>query len=154
MDGFDIKILKLLQQDATLSVAEIAERIGLSSTPCWRRIQNLEKAGVIKARVALLDPEALNVGVTVFVMVRTSQHNAAWLEQMANAITGIPEIVEFYRMSGDIDYLLKVVVPDIAGFDAVYKRMIETIDLSDVSSAFAMEAIKDTTVLPLNYVST
>jgi Lrp/AsnC family transcriptional regulator len=152
MDTLDQKILNLLQEDATLSVAEIGERVGLSTTPCWRRIQNLEKAGIIQGRVTLLDAEKLNVGVTVFVAIRTNQHSLEWLEKFAAAVSGIPEVVEFYRMSGDVDYLLRVVVPDIAGYDAVYKRLISAVDLSDVSSSFAMEKIKSTTALPLNYV--
>jgi Lrp/AsnC family transcriptional regulator len=132
-------------------LAELAEIAGLSPTPCWRRVQNLEKAGVIKGRVALLDAEKLNVGTTVFVRVKTNQHNYEWLENFAKAISEIDEVVEFYRMSGDIDYLLRVVVPDIAGYDAVYKRLIKAADLADVSSSFAMEKIKSTTALPLTY---
>ena len=149
MDSFDRKILDCLQEDATRSVAEIAERVGLSSTPCWRRIQNLEKAGVITRRVALLNPDKLNVGVTVFVAVRTQHHDAAWLESFARVVSEIDEVVEFYRMSGDVDYLLRIVVPDIAAYDAVYKRLIGKIEISDVSSSFAMECIKQTTALPL-----
>jgi Lrp/AsnC family transcriptional regulator len=151
LDTTDRKILALLQADATLPVAAIAERVGLSPTPCWRRIQKLEEAGVIQARVALLDPAKLNVGVTVFVSVRTNQHDLAWLEKFANAVRDFPEVVEFYRMSGDVDYLLRIVVPDIAAYDAVYKRLIARVALSDVSSAFAMETIKYTTALPLTY---
>ena len=153
MDGIDRKILALLQCDATPSVAEIADRVGLSTTPCWRRIQNLEKRGVIRARVALLDPRALNVGVTVFARVKTSQHNIDWLKDFAQAVARIDEVVEFYRMSGDIDYLLKIVVPDIERYDAVYKRLIAAADFADVSSSFAMEEIKFTTELPLDYAS-
>jgi Lrp/AsnC family transcriptional regulator, cysteine-sensing transcriptional activator len=152
MDTLDQKILNLLQEDATLSVAEIGERVGLSTTPCWRRIQNLEKAGIIQGRVTLLDAEKLNVGVTVFVAIRTNQHSLEWLERFADAVSKLPEVVEFYRMSGDVDYLLRVVVPDIAGYDAVYKRLIAAVELSDVSSSFAMEKIKSTTALPLGYV--
>lgn len=152
MDRFDRKILAALQEDATLSVADIADRVGLSSTPCWRRIQKLEKDGVIRRRVALLDAEKLNVGVTVFVSVRTSHHTVAWLERFARAVAEIDEIVEVYRMSGDVDYLLRIVVPDIAGYDAVYKRLISAVDLTDVSSGFAMERMKDTTALPLHYL--
>src|SRR5918996_2446793 len=114
LDAIDRKILKCLQEDAARSVAEIAEVAGLSTTPCWRRIQNLEKAGVIRRRVALLDAQKLNVGVTVFVRIKTSQHTYEWLERFAKAVSEIEEVIEFYRMSGDIDYLLKVVVPDIA----------------------------------------
>ena len=152
MDAIDKKILACLQEDATLPVGEIAERVGLSSTPCWRRIRNLEASGVIQSRVALLNPEKLNLGVTVFVGVKTSQHSYDWLERFAAALSEIDEVVEFYRMSGDIDYMLRIVVPDIAGYDAVYKRLIQSADLSDVSSSFAMERIKFTTALPLDYV--
>ena len=154
MDRIDKKILDCLQTDAALPVGDIAERVGLSATPCWRRIRNLEKAGIIQRRVALLDPEKLNLGITVFVALKTSQHNYEWLENFADAVSGIDEVVEFYRMSGDTDYLLRIVVPDIAGYDAVYKRLIQAADLSDVSSSFAMERIKYTTALPLNYVET
>lgn len=151
LDRFDRAILTLLQQDATLPLSEIAEKVKLSPTPCWRRIQRLEEQGVIRRRVALLDPRALNVGVTVFVAIRTNQHNVAWLNKFAVAIESIPEVTEFYRMSGDVDYLLKVVVPDIAGYDSVYKKMIAKLELQDVSSSFAMEEIKYTTQLPLEY---
>lgn len=151
MDATDKRILDLLQHDATLALGDIASRIHLSPTACWKRIAKLEKAGVIVRRVALLDPAQLNVGVTVFVAIKTSQHNAAWLERFAKVVEAIPEVVEFYRMSGDIDYLLRVVVPDIAGYDAVYKRLIRGTELFDVSSSFAMEQIKYTTSLPLGY---
>ena len=152
MDDFDKRILACLQKDASLSVMEIAERIGLSSTPCWRRIQNLEKMGVIEGRVALLDPTKLNVGVTVFVALKTNEHSQDWLEKFAGYVDTIDEVVEFYRMSGDIDYMLRVVVPDIAAYDKVYKRLIAIGGLSDVSSSFAMERIKYTTGLPLDYL--
>jgi Lrp/AsnC family transcriptional regulator len=151
MDTTDRQILACLQEDATMPVAEIARRVGLSSTPCWRRIQKLEEAKIIRARVALLDSKQLNVGVTVFVSVRTNQHSLAWLERFAAAVEDMPEVVEFYRMSGEIDYLLRVVVPDIAAYDRFYKRLIAKIELSDVSSSFAMEQIKYTTALPLTY---
>ncbi len=151
MDFIDRKILTCLQEDSTLPLAALAERVGLSTTPCWRRIQNLEKAGVIRRRVALLDPEKLNLGVTVFVRVKTSQHNIEWLERFAKAVAGIDEVVECYRLSGDIDYLLRVVAPDIAGYDRVYKRLIAAAELADVSSNFAMETLKYTTALPVGY---
>lgn len=154
MDDIDIRILDCLQTDATLAVSEIARRVGLSTSPCWNRIQRLEAAGVIRARVALLDPPALNVGVTAFVSIRTSNHNATWFEKFAAAVSSFPEVVEFYRMSGDVDYLLRVVVPDIRAYDEFYKRLIERIDLQDVSSSFAMEEIKYTTALPLTYADT
>jgi len=153
MDRIDRKILACLQRDAGLSVADIAEAVGLSTTPCWRRIQKLEEAGVIAARVALLDRAKLNLGVTVFVRLKTSQHNYEWLEQFSATVARMDEAVEFYRMSGDIDYLLKIVVPDIASYDAVYKRLIRAADLSDVSSSFALEEIKFTTALPLDYIA-
>ncbi len=151
MDEIDRKILDCLQVNATTPVAEIGDRVGLSTTPCWRRIQKMEEAGVIRSRVALLDGDKLNVGVTVFVAVRTKEHNIEWFENFAKAVDEIPEVVEFYRMSGDIDYLLRVVVPDIAAYDSVYQRLIEKVSLSDVSSSFAMEQIKYTTALPLDY---
>ncbi len=151
MDGIDRKILSLLQVDSDLPVSQIAEQVGLSATPCWRRIQKLESSGVIKARVALLSAEKMNVGVTVFIAIRTSHHSAEWLARFQAVVADIPEITEFYRMSGDIDYLLRAVVPDIAAYDSVYKRLIEGIELNDVTSMFAMETIKWTTVLPVTY---
>ena len=151
MDETDRRILACLQEDATMPVAEIARRVGLSSTPCWRRIQKLEEEKVIRARVALLDSKKLNVGVTVFVFIRTNRHSLEWLERFARAVDELPEVLEFYRMSGDVDYLLRVVVPDIDAYDRFYKRLIAKIELSDVSSSFAMEQIKYTTALPLTY---
>jgi Lrp/AsnC family transcriptional regulator len=151
MDETDRKILACLQDDATMPLAQIARRVGLSSTPCWRRIQKLEEAKVIRRRVALLDGTKINAGLTAFVSIRTSKHNAEWLDKFADIVTDMPEVVEFYRMAGDVDYLLKVAVPDIAAYDAVYKRLIAKIDLSDVTSTFAMEQIKYTTALPLDY---
>lgn len=151
MDDIDRRILALLQEDAALSVAEIGSRVGLSSTPCWRRIQNLEKQGVIRKRVALLDRRAVDVPLTVFVMIRTSQHNDVWLEKFAKGVSAIPEVLEFYRMSGTVDYLLRIVVPSVEAYDAVYKRLISIADLAEVSSSFAMEEIKYTTALPLGY---
>jgi Lrp/AsnC family transcriptional regulator len=151
LDETDRRILACLQEDANMPVAEIARRVGLSSTPCWRRIQKLEEAKIIRARVALLDARKLNVGVTVFVSVKTNHHSLQWLEKFAEAVAEMPEVIEFYRMSGEIDYLLRVVVPDIEAYDAFYKRLIARIELSDVSSSFAMEQIKYTTALPLGY---
>ena len=151
LDRMDRKILDILQKDSTLPVAEIGKLIGLSTTPCWRRIQKLEEQGVIERRVALLDPKKVNVGVTVFVSITTSNHTKEWLERFHAALADFPEVVEFYRMSGQVDYLLRVVVPDIERYDAFYKRLISKIELSDVSSAFAMEQIKFTTSLPLDY---
>jgi Lrp/AsnC family transcriptional regulator, cysteine-sensing transcriptional activator len=151
LDRMDRKILDILQKDCTLPVAEIGKRVGLSTTPCWRRIQKLEELGVIQSRVALLDAKKVNVGVTVFVSITTSHHTEEWLERFHAALNDFPEVVEFYRMSGKVDYLLRVVVPDIERYDAFYKRLISKIELSDVSSAFAMEQIKFTTALPLDY---
>ncbi len=153
LDRMDRKILDILQKDCTLPVAEIGKQIGLSTTPCWRRIQKLEESGVIERRVALLDPKKINVGVTVFVSITTSQHTQEWLDRFHAALKDIPEIVEFYRMSGQVDYLLRVVVPDIERYDSFYKKLIAKIELSDVSSAFAMEQIKFTTTLPLEYAA-
>jgi Lrp/AsnC family transcriptional regulator len=152
IDRLDRKILQILQEDATIPVAEIGRRVGLSTTPCWRRIQKLEEDGVITRRVAILDPRKVNAKVTVFVSITTSQHNEEWLKRFAEVIRDVPEVVEFYRMSGQVDYLLRVVVPDIEAYDAFYKRLISRIDIADVSSAFAMEQIKYVTTLPLNYV--
>ena len=151
IDETDRRILALLQENADLSVAEIGTRVGLSSTPCWRRIQNLEKQGVIRKKVALLDRRAIDVPLTVFVMIRTSQHNDSWLEKFAKGVFEIPEVLEFYRMSGTVDYLLRIVVPSVETYDAVYKRLISIADLAEVSSSFAMEEIKYTTALPLGY---
>ncbi|RFC65381.1 Lrp/AsnC family transcriptional regulator [Fulvimarina endophytica] len=152
MDRLDKKILRLLQADTTLAVADVAKRVGLSTTPCWRRIQKLEEEGVIKRRVAILDPDKVNTRVTVFVSIRTNSHSTEWLRRFSEVVTTFPEVLEFYRMSGEVDYLLRVVVPDIAAYDAFYKRLIEKIEIRDVSSAFAMERIKSTTELPLDYM--
>ena len=151
MDKIDKVILELLQANAGVSLQEVSEKVSLSTTPCWRRIQRLEKEGFIRQRVALLNADKLNVGVTVFVSVRTSEHNEKWVRKFTGVVASIPEIVECYRMSGDVDYLLRVVVPDIKGYDAVYKKLIREIELADVSSSFAMEQIKYTTALPLEY---
>ncbi|MBW9062182.1 Lrp/AsnC family transcriptional regulator [Rhizobium herbae] len=152
MDRLDRKILRLLQEDSTLAVADLAKKVGLSTTPCWRRIQKMEEDGVIRGRVALLDPVKINTKVTVFVSVRTNAHSIEWLRRFSEVVVEFPEVVEFYRMSGDVDYLLRVVVPDIAAYDAFYKRLIAKIEIRDVSSAFAMEQIKYTTQLPLDYM--
>ncbi|MDX2289383.1 MAG: Lrp/AsnC family transcriptional regulator [Hyphomicrobiaceae bacterium] len=151
LDEMDIKILRALQKDATRAVADIGKEVGLSTTPCWRRIQKLEETGVIQRRVVLLDPAKVNAGVTVFVQIKTDQHSVGWLEKFHAAVIDFPEVVEFYRMSGEIDYLLRVVVPDIASYDAFYKKLIAKIEIAKVSSAFAMEQIKFTTELPLTF---
>ena len=152
LDEMDVKILAILQQDCTRPVAEIGKEVGLSTTPCWRRIQKLEEDGVITGRVALLDPKKVNARVTAFVSIVTNQHNDEWLRRLAEVIREFPEVVEFYRMAGQVDYLLRVVVPDIEAYDNFYKRLIAKIDISDVSTSFAMEQIKFTTTLPLSYV--
>ena len=151
LDAMDLKILGILQQDCTRAVAEIGKEVGLSTTPCWRRIQKLEEAGVIQRRVAILDAEKVAAGVTVFVSIKTDSHSISWLEKFHEAVAGFPEIVEFYRMSGEVDYLLRVVVPDIAAYDEFYKKLISKIEITKVSSAFAMEQIKYTTAVPLTY---
>ncbi|MFA5521809.1 MAG: Lrp/AsnC family transcriptional regulator [Castellaniella sp.] len=151
MDAKDRKLLALLQNDATRPVAELAEAVNLSSTACWKRIQRLQEAGIIQRQVCLLDRKKLGVGVTAFVAVKTSRHEPQWLQQFAQGVRDIPEVVEFYRMSGEIDYLLKVVAPDIEGFDRIYKRLIRTAELFDVSTGFSMEELKYTTELPLDY---
>ena len=151
LDRLDRKILSILQEDATIPVAEVAKRVGLSTTPCWRRIQKLEAAGYIRRRVALLDRDKLSAGVTVFIAVKTSRHSMEWLDRFHAAVHDLPEIVDFYRMSGEIDYLLKACVSDIAAYDALYKKLISRIDLSDVTSMFAMEELKSTSAIPLGF---
>ncbi len=153
MDRIDKEILGLLQDNADIPLAEIASRVKLSSTPCWRRIQRLEEQGYIERRVAILDAKKLNVGVTVFVLLRTNRHNQDWFERLREIVSDIPEVVDFYRMSGNIDYLLRVIVPDIAAYDAVYKKLTSDIEIFEVSSSFAMEEIKHTSALPLNYLA-
>lgn len=150
LDRLDLEILAILQEDATVPISEIGERIGLTATPCWRRIQRLEQRGYIRKRVALLDPDLLDVGVTVFISIRTNQHDIEWYESFHRLVSAIPEVTEFYRTTGNTDYLLKVSVPSIQGYDRVYKKLIEGAKLADVSSMFAMEQIKYTTALPLN----
>jgi Lrp/AsnC family transcriptional regulator, cysteine-sensing transcriptional activator len=149
MDLIDRKLLELLQQDATLPVAELALQVNLSQTPCWKRVQRLKESGVIRSQVALCDARKLGVGTTVFVSIRTNQHSEAWARQFTETVTLIPEVVEVYRMSGETDYLLRVVVSDIDDYDRVYKQLIRGVPLHDVSSSFAMEQIKYSTALPV-----
>jgi Lrp/AsnC family transcriptional regulator len=149
MDAIDRKILAVVQEDASLSVAEIGSRVGLSSTPCWKRIQRLEAEGVITKRVALVDPAKIGLGITVFVSIETGDHSQDWLTRFAELVGAMPEVMEFYRMAGDVDYMLRVVVPDIAGYDAFYKKLIGKVPLKNVTSRFAMEKIKSTTTLPI-----
>lgn len=149
MDSIDLKILALLQKDATLSIAAIGEQVGLSQTPCWKRIQRLEADGVIDRRVAVLDPVKLGLGLTVFVSIETADHSKDWLERFADRIAAMPEVLEFYRMAGDVDYMLRVVVADMSAYDTFYKNLIATLPLKNVTSRFAMEKVKSTTALPL-----
>ena len=151
LDRTDLRILELIQQDAKLSTAEISDRVGLSTTPCWRRLNKLAEQDTIIGRVALLNRGHLNLGVDAFVSIRTDQHNERWFEAFAAAVAAFPEVIELYRMSGEVDYLIHVVVPDIPAFDGFYKRLIRSVDLTDVSTSFAMERIKYTTALPLHY---
>ena len=152
MDKTDRKILALLQRDSSMTAEAIGDKIGLSKAPCWRRIQNLQNAGVIKRSVALLDPEKINVKTTVFVMIRASNHSIDWLERFSKAMQQLSEVTEIYRMSGDVDYLIRISVPDIRAYDAVYKKMIAAVEMSDVSASFVLETIKSTTALPLEYL--
>ncbi len=152
LDRVDKRILALLQRDSEQSLVKLSEQVGLSKNPCWRRIQRLQEAGIIRARVALLDAASLNLGVIVFMNIRTNQHSAEWVEKFTTAIDDIPEIVEYYRMSGEVDYLLKILAPTIGAFDAVYKKLISRVEIFEISSHFAMEELKNTTELPLDYV--
>jgi len=153
MDHYDRRLLELMQSDATLSVGELAEKIALSKTACWRRVRKLEKQGVIRDRVTLLEPAAVNLGLTVYIVVRTNQHNDAWAKRFSEVVADIPGVLEAYRMSGDVDYLLRAVVSDLDGYDQLYKELIRA-DLFDVSSSFVMETLKWTTALPLENAST
>jgi Lrp/AsnC family transcriptional regulator len=152
VDKLDRRILDLLQHDGTLTAAAVADRVGLSKAPCWRRIKRLQDDGIIKHTVALLNARALNLGTTVFVTLKTASHNATWFEQFVSSVREIPEVTEIYRMSGDVDYLMRIVVPDIDAYDVVYKRLIATVAFLDVSASFALETIKYTTALPLTYL--
>jgi Lrp/AsnC family transcriptional regulator len=154
MDAIDRKILAVVQDDASLSVAEIGQRVGLSSTPCWKRLQRLEADGVILRRVALVAPEKIGLGITVFVSVETGDHSNDWLKKFADVVSAMPEVMEFYRMAGDVDYMLRVVVADIAGYDTFYKKLIASVPLKNVTSRFAMERIKSTTALPIPAIAT
>jgi Lrp/AsnC family transcriptional regulator len=149
LDRIDRHILRVLQADSTLPIQQVGERVGLSHNACWRRIKRLEEAGVIRKRVALVNPKKLGYAVTVFVTVRTSQHTEEWLDRFARGVSALPEVMEFYRTSGDIDYLLKVLVSDIAEYDRFYKKLIAIAPLTDVSSNFAMEQVKYTTEVPV-----
>ena len=153
MDVTDKKILGLLQEDATLSIAEVGERVGLSQTPCWKRIQRLEADGVIERRVALLNPEKLGLKITALVAIETGDHSAAWIVNFADRVSAMPEVLDIYRMAGDIDYVLRVVVPDMQTYDVFYKRLIAAVPLKNVTTRFAMERVKSTTALPIEVAS-
>ncbi|HEX4078619.1 MAG TPA: Lrp/AsnC family transcriptional regulator [Rhizomicrobium sp.] len=149
LDAMDVKILDLLQEDAARSIAEIAERIHLSHNACWRRIRQLEESGIIRKRVALLDAEKLGVGNTVFVLVRAAEYTDEWYDAFAAAVKKIPEVLEFYRLAGEIDYLLKLQVSDIADYNRVSQALTRAVRFRDFSGAFAMEELKNTTAIPL-----
>jgi len=149
MDRTDLRILAILQEDASLAVAEVASRVNLSQTPCWRRIQKLEAQGVIERRVAILNPEAVGLGLSVFVEVETGDHSAGWLGRFAASVRAMPEVMEVYRMAGDVDYLLRVAVGSMAEYDDFYRRLIAAVPLKNVTSRFAMERVKSTTAYPL-----
>ena len=150
MDATDRKILAILQDDASLSVADVAARVNLSQTPCWRRIQKLTDSGVINKRVALVDPDALGLGLTVFVEIETGDHSKEWLGTFAAAIKEMPEVMEIYRMAGDVDYMLRITVPNMAAVDTFYQRLISLVPLKNVTSRFAMERVKYTTAYPVD----
>jgi Lrp/AsnC family transcriptional regulator, cysteine-sensing transcriptional activator len=149
LDAIDRKILTVLQDDASLSVAEIGDRVGLSSTPCWKRIQRLEAEGIILRRVALVDQNKIGLGISVFVSIESGDHSDAWLKKFAEAVSAMPEVMEFYRMAGDVDYMLRVVVADMQSYDVFYKKLISAVPLKNVTSRFAMEKIKSVTALPV-----
>jgi len=152
MDAIDKKILSLLQINADIPVAELSKKVNLSSTPCWLRINKLYKQGYIKKKVAVIDREKINLSTVAFVQIRTSQHNMAWSKKFIEGVKEMDEVVEFYRLSGTTDYLLKVLVPSIDKFDAFYKKLTDKVDLSDVTTSFSMEELKQTSNLPLNYI--
>lgn len=149
MDDMDRKILRLLQEDSSISVSDIARHVGLSASPCWKRINRMQTDGLIKRQVAVLDADKLGYGLTVFVSIKTGEHSADWLQTFAKTVKAMPEVLEFHRMAGEVDYLLKVVVPDMRSFDHFYKKLVELTALSEVTSRFSMETIKETTALPV-----
>jgi Lrp/AsnC family transcriptional regulator len=149
IDAIDRKILRVLQEDASLSVAEIGERVGLSSTPCWKRIQRMEAEGIITGKVVLVDQDRIGLGLSVFVSIESGDHSDEWLKKFASAVSAMPEVMEFYRMAGDVDYMLRVVVADMPSYDIFYKKLIGVVALKNVTSRFAMEKIKSVTALPV-----
>ena len=152
MDKIDREIVRVLQEDASLSARELGDLVGLTATPCWRRVRALQEEGVIRGEVALIEPSSVNLAVTALVNIRTNDHSVGWVDRFRGALDAFPEIVEAYRTSGEIDYTLKVMVPSIADYDDFYKRLIAAVDLYDVRSIFVMEELKRTTALPLDYV--
>ena len=149
MDEIDVKILKLLQRDCNLPVSEIAAKVGLSTSPCWKRIARLRETGIIKQQVSILDAAKLGFGLTAYVSIKTGEHSGTWLNEFSKTVTDMPEVMEFHRMAGDVDYMLKVIVADIDSFDKFYKRLIGSSAINEVTSRFSMEKIKETTELPL-----
>jgi Lrp/AsnC family transcriptional regulator len=149
MDEMDRRILRILQEDCSLPVSDVARQVGLSNSPCWKRINRMQKDGIIKRQTAVLDAASLGFGLTVFVSIKTGEHSSEWLQAFSDNITAMPEVMEIYRMAGDVDYMLKVVVRDMEAFDEFYKRLIGVMALSDVTSRFSMEKIKETTALPI-----
>ena len=149
MDETDRQILRILQVNCSMSVSDVAREVGLSPSPCWKRIKRLNNEGIIKRRIAVLNPETLGFGITAYVSIRTGEHSTEWLKKFSNTVTEMPEVMEFHRMAGDVDYMLKVMVTDIQAFDAFYKRLISTSAINEVTSRFSMETIKDTTALPI-----
>lgn len=149
MNDMDRRILRILQLDCSLSASDVARQVGLSASPCWKRINRLQSEGIIKRQTAVLDAERLGFGLTVFVSIKTGEHSSRWLKGFADRITAMPEVMEFHRMAGEVDYMLKVVVRDMKSFDEFYKRLIDMTALSDVTSRFSMETIKETTALPI-----
>ena len=149
IDRTDRRILDALQREGRLSQVELAERVGLSPTPCWKRIQRLEADGVIQKRVAVVDQDKLGLGVTVYVSVETGDHSEDWLKNFASTVGAMPEVMEFYRMAGDVDYMLRVAVPDMQAYDLFYKKLIDTMPLKNVTSRFSMERVKSTTAYPI-----
>ena len=149
MDSIDRRLLELVQEDVSLSMSRLAKKVGISTTACWNRVRRLESEGIIVRRVALVDPAKVGMGLTVFVSIRASEHSSEWLDRFAERVSAMPEVVEFYRMAGDVDYMLRVLVPDMAAFDRFYKLLIKDTSFSDVTSRFAMERIKQTTAIPI-----
>ena len=149
MDQTDLRILRILQEDSSLPVSDVAKKVGLSASPCWKRIKKMHDEGIIKYQISVLDAERLGFGLTVFINIKTGEHSTNWLKEFSGTVTAMPEVMELHRIAGDVDYMLKVIVPDMAAFDAFYKGLIGTAALTEVSSYFTMETIKETTALPI-----